>query len=97
MCGPEILADGDLRHNRRQKFVYCIDKLGFRVNLPQANPPVVRATSRSPGRPNELPTQADVDDCLSRTEWADFNDALENIPEPVDPTDLQASLGHPAR
>ena len=39
--------------------------LGFRINLPQANPPLVRGTSRSPGPPNELPTQRDVDECLS--------------------------------
>ena len=28
--------------------------LGFRINLPQANPPVVRATSRAPGTPDGL-------------------------------------------
>jgi tyrosinase len=57
--------------------------LGFRINLPQANPPIVRATSRSPGPANELPTQAKVDDCLSRTDWADFSDALEDIHDQV--------------
>ena len=44
----------------------------FRINLPQANPALVRTTSRSPGSPDDLPTQADVDDCLSRTDWMDF-------------------------
>jgi len=50
--------------------------LGFRVNLPQANPPIVRTTSRSPGPLDGLPTQDNVDDCLSRTDWSDFSDAL---------------------
>ncbi len=55
----------------------------FRINLPQANPPVVRATSREPGPPDGLPTQAAVDDCLSQTDWADFSDALEDIHDQV--------------
>jgi len=39
----------------------------------------VRNTGRQPSDPNELPAQADVDDVLSRTDWNDFVDALENI------------------
>jgi tyrosinase len=56
---------------------------GFRINQPSATPPLVRNTSRSPGSPNDLPTQADVDDCLSRSDWADFNFALEDVHDRV--------------
>ena len=57
--------------------------LGFRVNLPQARPSIVRTTSRSPGPPDGLPTQDDVDNCLSRTDWSDFSDALEDIHDQI--------------
>lgn len=56
---------------------------GFRINLPQADPPLVRFTSRSPHSPRLLPTQAKVDDCLSRTDWSDFSDALEDLHDSV--------------
>jgi tyrosinase len=52
--------------------------LGFQINLPTTNPPIVRATGRAPGDPGDLPTQAHVDDVLSRTDWADFSDTLES-------------------
>ena len=55
----------------------------FQVNLPSTNPPIVRATGRAPGDPNDLPAQADVDDALSRTDWNDFSDALENVHDGV--------------
>jgi len=51
----------------------------FHVNLPNSTPRLVRNTARQPSGPNELPVQADVDDVLSRTDWNDFVDALENI------------------
>ena len=51
----------------------------FHVNLPNSTPRLVRNTGRQPGDPGELPAQADVDDVLSRTDWNDFVDALENI------------------
>ncbi len=57
--------------------------LGFRINLPNTNPPVVRNTGRAPGAPADLPTQAEVDDALSRTDWNDFSDALEDIHDRV--------------
>jgi tyrosinase len=57
--------------------------LGFRINLPQARPALVRTTSRSPGSPDDLPTQSDVDDCLSRTDWMDFCDKLEDVHDRV--------------
>src|SRR5882762_10455193 len=44
----------------------------FRINLPNANPSLVRNTKRQPGVPNDLPAQSDVDDVLSRTDWSDF-------------------------
>lgn len=53
--------------------------LGFRINLPSTNPPLARVTSRQPGDPGDLPQQADVDDALSRTDFSDFSDALEDI------------------
>jgi len=56
---------------------------GFQINLPSTNPPIVRPTGRDPGNPAELPTQADIDDALSRTDWGDFTDALENIHDAV--------------
>ena len=51
----------------------------FRMNMPTTNPPLMRNTARQPGSPNDLPTQDDVDDLLSRTDWNDFADALEDI------------------
>jgi tyrosinase len=57
--------------------------LSFRINLPSTRPPLVRSTRRQPGRPNDLPTQADVNDVLSRTDWGDFADALENVHDQV--------------
>jgi len=55
----------------------------FRVNLPSTNPPLVRATARRPARPNQLPTQVDVNDVLAATDWNDFADRLENIHDGV--------------
>jgi tyrosinase len=57
--------------------------LGFRMNVPTANPPLNRTTVRRPGAPDRLPTQADVDDALSRTDWLDFSDALEDVHDRV--------------
>jgi tyrosinase len=53
------------------------------VDLPNANPPIVRDTSRDPHAPGELPTQAEVDNCLKRTDWNDFTDALEDLHDQV--------------
>ena len=53
--------------------------LTFRVNLPSTNPPVVRNTTRQPDDPGNLPQQSDVDNALSRTDYSDFSDALEDI------------------
>ena len=53
------------------------------VDLPNANPPIVRDTSRDPHAPGELPTQADVDNCLKRTDWNDFTDGLEDLHDQV--------------
>lgn len=55
----------------------------FRINLPKANPPILHNTSRDPGSVNGLPTQAQVDDALSSTDWADFNDQLEDVHDNV--------------
>lgn len=55
----------------------------FRINLPNANPSLVRNTKRQPGVPNDLPAQSDVDDVLSRTDWSDFNDAIEDVHDAV--------------
>lgn len=51
--------------------------LGFRMNIPTANPPINRATTRDPGPADGLPKQADVDEVLGRTDWSDFSDAME--------------------
>jgi tyrosinase len=57
--------------------------LTFRVNLPSTNPPIMRNTSRQPADPSQLPQQSDVDDALSRTDFSDFSDALEDIHDNV--------------
>jgi tyrosinase len=57
--------------------------LGFRINLPNTNPPLVRNTARSPAPPGQLPTQGDVDGALARTDWNDFTDALEDLHDRV--------------
>jgi tyrosinase len=57
--------------------------LGYRMNVPHANPPLNRATTRDPHAPDQLPTQVDVDDALSRTDWLDFCDKLEDIHDQV--------------
>jgi tyrosinase len=57
--------------------------LGFRINLPQATPPVMHTTSRSPHPSDGLPTQADVGLCLAATDWTDFNFALEDMHDRV--------------
>jgi tyrosinase len=51
----------------------------FRMNVPSAQPPLNRSTTRDPGPPNELPAPADVEDVLrgptGRTlqkRWKDF-------------------------
>lgn len=55
----------------------------FSINLPGTNPPLVRDTERQPGDPNDLPTRADVDGVLSRGDWNDFADALEDVHDGV--------------
>jgi hypothetical protein len=40
-------------------------------------------TVRHPGAPNDLPGQSDVDDVLSRTDWNDFNGAIEDVHDAV--------------
>ena len=56
---------------------------GFNINLPNTNPPVVHRTARAPGNPADLPTQANVEDALARTDFSDFSDALEDIHDNV--------------
>lgn len=56
---------------------------GFRINLPSTNPPINRATARDPGAPDDLPTAADVEAVLSRTDWSDFNLAIEDLHDRV--------------
>ncbi|TPV99064.1 MAG: Grixazone synthase [Beijerinckiaceae bacterium] len=67
--------------------VFAVPKAGnqpnplatFRINLPNTNPSLVRNTKRHPGVPDDLPTQSQVDDVLSRTDWNDFTDAIEDV------------------
>jgi tyrosinase len=74
---PQIYTDRTVGNNQPNPL------LAFRINLPNTNPPIVRSTRRQPGRPADLPTQGDVDDVLSRTDWNDFADALENVHDQV--------------
>jgi tyrosinase len=55
----------------------------FRINLPNTTPPLARFTARSPAGPDELPSAADVEDVLSRTDWNDLTDALEDLHDRV--------------
>jgi tyrosinase len=55
----------------------------FQMDLPKTNPPLVRKTRREPGSPGDLPVQRDVDLVLSRTDWNDFNDAIEDVHDAV--------------
>jgi tyrosinase len=47
------------------------------MDLPQARPSVKRLTARHPGRPDQLPTSADVVELFKNESWPDFADALE--------------------
>lgn len=55
----------------------------FRINLPNTKPSLVHKTERHPGVPNDLPAQSAVDDVLSRTDWDDFNLAIEDVHDNV--------------
>ena len=55
----------------------------FSIDLPTTRPPIKHATVRAPHAPDGLPTQNDVDDALSRTDWNDFCDALEDVHDGV--------------
>jgi tyrosinase len=69
---PAIFADTNLNGQPNPL-------LGFQINLPNTKPPLMHMTARSPQSPAELPTSAEVDDLLLRTDWNDFTDALEDI------------------
>jgi tyrosinase len=56
---------------------------GLSDEFAEPKPPLVRNTSRQPDNPRNLPHQADVDDALSRTDFSDFTDALEDIHDNV--------------
>lgn len=73
---PAIFADPTVGTASNPLFSFAID-------LPSTNPPIRHATQRVPGDPNDLPTQADVDDALARTDWNDFCDALEEVHDRV--------------
>jgi hypothetical protein len=85
--------DGTLRPPRQSGVpsVFAVPKAGnqpnplatFRINLPNTNPSLVRNTKRHPGVPDDLPTQSQVDDVLSRTDWNDFTDAIEDVHDAV--------------
>jgi len=55
----------------------------FRINLPNTSPALVHNTKRHPGNPDDLPAQSNVDDVLSRTDWNDFTDAIEDVHDAV--------------
>ena len=50
----------------------------FRINLPDANPPVRHTTTRQPGSVDDLPTQSNVDDVTATGDWTEFTLALED-------------------
>jgi tyrosinase len=54
-----------------------------RMDLPNAPQPIRRNTARAPGPAADLPTQADVDAVLAQSDWADFNDNIEDIHDRV--------------
>jgi tyrosinase len=57
--------------------------LKFHANVPNSKPPLVGDTDRAPQDPSGLPTDADVKDALSRTDFLDFSMAVENIHDNV--------------
>lgn len=57
--------------------------LKFSVNLPASRPPIVGDTKRAPQSPADLPATADVSDALSREDFLDFSQAVEQIHDNV--------------
>jgi tyrosinase len=56
----------------------------FRMDVPNASPPLRRATVRRPGPLAALPTQQAVDRVLTNnTDWSSFTDALEQIHDQI--------------
>ena len=53
------------------------------MNLQTSQGLIDRDTDRDPGPPADLPSQADVDDCLGKTDWLDFCLALEDVHDGV--------------
>ncbi len=53
--------------------------------MPPINGQPARSTSRNPGAPNALPTQADVDRVLALTDFRDFSNQLQDIHDAVHP------------
>jgi tyrosinase len=53
--------------------------VGFRINLPNTNPPLVRNTSRDPGDVSDLPAQDDVNNLMTLTDWNDLTGAIEDM------------------
>lgn len=57
--------------------------LKSRIFVPTANPPLNEDTFRNPGNPSDLPTKNDVDNMLSKQDFADFEDDLEDLHDSV--------------
>jgi tyrosinase len=57
--------------------------LKSRIFVPTANPPLNADTFRNPGNPSELPTKNKVDIMLSKQDFADFEDDLEDLHDSV--------------
>lgn len=57
--------------------------LDFRIQLATTHPPIDHVTVRDPGTVDDLPNQANIDDCLNRPDWLDFCLALEDVHDQV--------------
>lgn len=57
--------------------------LKSRIFVPSANPPLNQDTFRDPSNPSDLPSRQDVNVVLSRSDFADFEDDLEEIHDSI--------------
>jgi tyrosinase len=57
--------------------------LKSRIFAPSANPPINEDTFRNPSDPSELPTKQEVNLMLSKTDFPDFEDDLEDLHDSV--------------
>ncbi|TML89111.1 MAG: tyrosinase family protein [Actinobacteria bacterium] len=90
---PAALPYWDWTTQSRIPPAYAATKVGTEANplyatkavVPNAQPPINRRTTRSPGRTpgSRLPTAAEIADVLTDTDWMSFADRLEGFHDDV--------------